>query len=168
MNAGELLTKGTVWVALTAYTFACGGMMREFQAVGVRGLWTLGCGTFLLHVACAFGLYHGWSHTDAYRETARQTEAMTGMEWGGGLYFNYLFAVLWFGDVLWWWLSPVGHAGRPRAVGSVLHAFLFFLVVNGAFVFVPGPMRWYGLSLCLALGALWVSRQLTASRRETM
>jgi hypothetical protein len=167
MNAGEILTKFTVWVALTCYALACAGMLRGSRSSRNRGVWTLGCGIFLAHVACAFGFYHDWSHTDAYRETARQTEAMTGMDWGGGLYFNYLFAALWLGDVLWWWIAPLGRAGRPGWANHLFHGFVFFLVFNGAFVFVRGAMRWYGLLLCLVLAGLWgQKRWLTARLRS--
>jgi len=162
MTTGEWLTKGTVWVALTAYALACAGMLlrreRQTSPCWIRRIWTLGCAIFLTHVACAFAFYHGWSHSDAYRETARVTAVMTGMDWGGGLYFNYLFAALWLGDVVWWWIAPVGHRRRPAAVGWMLHAFLYFLVVNGAFVFVAGPMKGYGFLLCIGLATLWLTR----------
>src|SRR5687768_15263236 len=54
-----------------------------------RWLWTIACLALLAHVTCAFAFYHQWSHAAAYRHTAEQTAAMTGMNWGGGLYFNY-------------------------------------------------------------------------------
>jgi hypothetical protein len=66
-------------------------------------------------------------------------------------------AALWSADTAWWWAAPDHHRSRPRAVTAGLHAFLFFMVFNGAFVFVRGPLRWLGLVLCLAVAGLWVS-----------
>lgn len=169
MTTGEFLTKLTVWLALTAYAWACAGLLSGDRSNGIRIVWSVGCAIFLAHVACAFGFHHGWSHADAYRQTARQTAAMTGMNWGGGLYFNYLFAALWLGDVVWWWLSPSSHARRARLVGAALHGFLFFLVVNGAVVFVRGPMKAYGLFLCVSLLVLWWrGRRLTARGKDAI
>lgn len=159
---GELLTKLTVWAAVTAYSIACAGILLartgEPHASWIRWVWTIGLCLFLIHVGCAFGFYHGWSHADAYRETARQTAAMTGMHWGGGLYFNYLLATLWLADVVWLWIAPDNHSRRPRMISAAFHSFLFFLVVNGTVIFVHGPMRWYGLVLCVALVVLWFRR----------
>ncbi|MDA0813743.1 MAG: hypothetical protein O3C21_15305 [Verrucomicrobia bacterium] len=160
--SGELLTKLTVWAAVTAYSVACAGTLLvragEPRPSWIRWAWTIGLCLFLLHVCCAFGFYHSWSHADAYSETARQTAAMTGMHWGGGLYFNYLFATLWLADVAWLWIAPDSHARRPRMISTVFHGFLFFLVVNGTVVFIHGPMRWYGLVLCGALVGFWLRR----------
>ncbi len=170
MISGEALTRLSVWLAVTAYAIACAGMLltreRPVQPGWIRGVWTLGCGFFLAHVACAFGFYHDWSHADAYRATARQTGEMTGMQWGGGVYFNYLFAAFWVADVVWRWIAPRSFGRRPPLAAAALHGYLFFMVVNGAFVFVRGPAKWYGLLLCTGVAVLWARNCWLAGRQR--
>jgi hypothetical protein len=166
MNSGEFLTRASVWLAITAY--AVGAVLRLRAAGrtsglrGARWAWTLGCGFFLVHVAGAFAFFHGWSHAAAVRETARQTGALTGWHWGGGLYFNYVFAAAWLADVLWWWLAPGNWARRSRVLEALWQGFFFFMVFNGAVVFAKGPVRWLGVVVCGGLAALWWRQRRTA------
>jgi hypothetical protein len=159
MNRGEFLTRLSIWLALVAYTVAvsmqCMARGRPDRWKSARWAWTFGCVCFLIHVVCAFAYFHDWSHTAALRDTARQTAAMTGWNWGGGLYFNYIFAAAWLMDVLWWWLAPASFAQRSSRLNGIWHGFFFFMVVNGAVVFVHGPMRWFGIALCSIVVVLW-------------
>ena len=159
MSTGAWLTKATVWLALLAYAIGAGRMLlardRPGSSVKTRWVWTIGCVFFLAHVVCAFTFYHGWSHIAAYAETARQTAEMTGVRWGGGLFFNYLFAAAWLVEVLWWWLAPGSFARRSRWITGVWHGFYFFMVSNGTVVFGAGPVRWFGAVICAILAVLW-------------
>ena len=160
MPTGELLTKLSIWLAVLAYVIGTGLILetrvRPSLKHASRWVWTVGCAFFLVHVLCAFTYFHHWSHEAAYRETARQTAALTGLHWGGGLYFNYVFAFAWLADVLWWWLAPASFATRPCWLNGAWHTFLFFMAFNGAFIFVHGPIRWFGLLLCLAVAISWL------------
>src|SRR5207302_6465297 len=69
-----------------------------------RVLNNLGCAAFVVHVACAFQFYHHWSHAAAYADTARQTKDYFGLDWGGGLYLNYVFLVVWVGQAIRSWI----------------------------------------------------------------
>ena len=75
--------------------------------------WTVGCGLLVIHVLIAFATVHGWSHRAAFDHTAVRTEEVTGIDWGGGLFFNYAFTLIWIADVAAWWRSgadsPPGH-----------------------------------------------------------
>ena len=55
-----------------------------------------------MHVAAAFHYYYEWSHAVGLAETARQTEELTGMASGSGLYLNYLFTLVWLADGIYW------------------------------------------------------------------
>jgi hypothetical protein len=61
MDTGEVLTRGTVWMALSL--FVAGQLARPWQSSSplrlqvARALNTLGCITFIAHVACAFHFY---------------------------------------------------------------------------------------------------------------
>jgi hypothetical protein len=161
MNRGEFLTRLTIWLALGAYAISAGMLLarRSTHSLAARWWWTFGCALFLAHVACAFSYFHDWSHAAAYRETARQTAEVTGWRWGGGLYLNYLVAVAWLTDALWWWLAPESFARRSPRLNAIWHGFLFFIVFNGTVVFGRGPVRWFGVVICGGLSGLWWRRR---------
>jgi hypothetical protein len=157
VDPAEWLTRGTVWLALSFYVAA--EMAVAFKRGAARSLarWlsALGVAAFLLHVICAFYFYHQWSHAVAYADTARQTAEFSGWNWGGGLYVNYLFTLVWLGELVWWWASPTTFVRRPRWIGRGVRAFFMFMIFNGAVVFVQSPLRWYGLALCALLLISW-------------
>jgi hypothetical protein len=159
MNPGEFLTRSTVWIALLAYAIGAGLLLsaagREAWTVRARLFWTIGCVFFLAHVFSAFEFYHHWSHADAYRETARQTREMTGLNWGGGIFLNYVLALAWFADVFWWWVAPGSFARRPKWLTVPWQSFFAFMVFNGTIVFGHGPVRWLGVVIFAGLGWLW-------------
>lgn len=161
--SGEALTLWTIRLALAAYF---GRLVIELTCVPrtpvierlARWLWTIG-GLFLwLHVACAFEHFHAWSHASALAQTARDTAAVTGFDWGGGLWINYFVMLLWAGDVVWWWLAPLSHQARGRAWEIAWQGGLAFIVFNALVVFKTGPLRWTGLLLSAALLTLAIRR----------
>lgn len=160
MDPATWLTRGTIWLALTLYTV--GEAMLAFRdrpaAEAAGRLNAAGCAAFLTHVAAAFHFHHGWSHAAAYADTARQTAEFTGWNWGGGLYVNYLFALVWLGDVAWRRAATPARGARPGWVTWSLRAWFLFMIFNGAVVFVRGPARWYGLALCVVLAGCWWPR----------
>ena len=164
MQTGELLTRITIWLALGGYV--AGAAFFLFNHLrAARWAWTLGCGCFLAHVACAFQFYHAWSHWAAYRETARQTGATVGWAWGGGVYVSYVFTLLWTLDVAWWWARGLAsYAQRPAWLTTAWHGFFVFMLFNGTVVFERGAARWFGLLLCVFLLACW----LPARRSHTL
>ena len=169
MDRGEFLTRLSIWLALIAYAIAVALLLpsREHPhwRERARWVWTFGCAFFLIHVLCAFAHFHHWSHEEAYRETARQTAELTGWRWGGGIYFNYVFAAAWLLDVLWWWLAPQTFARRAAWLSAIWHGFFFFMVFNGTIVFGHGPVRVLGVVICLTLAAL-LCRQRRAHLTE--
>jgi hypothetical protein len=166
MDAGELCTRWTVRLALLLYALVVAGRLRGGgRAPLLRGAWTLGCALFVAHVVSAFHFQHHWSHAAAYAETARRTAELFGWSWGGGLYLNYLFTLLWVGDVCWWWRAPGSYTKRPRWLDMALFGFMAFMAFNGAVVFATGLVRWLGLAVMCGLGVLWVFRR-TSNRRE--
>ena len=145
----------TIWSALLLYTAGEYGRTRRPAAAWARPVWLLGAAAYLAHVAAAFAIHHGWSHAAAYAHTAARTEALLGLAWGGGLWVNYAFTVLWVGEALWWQTRPAGHARRARAWKPAVRAAFLFMIVNGAVVFVDGPGRWLGAAIVAALVTIW-------------
>jgi hypothetical protein len=120
---------------------------------------SFGCATFGVHVACAFHFYHNWSHAAAYADTARQTAELTGWRSGDGLYINYLFGLVWLGEVVWSWVNLSGYDGRPKWMAWAVRGFFLFMIFNGAVAFVRGSACWFGLVLCLTLLCCWWPRR---------
>jgi hypothetical protein len=163
MDPGELLT---VWTARLALALYAAGLALRLGAAGrrawARRAWTVGYGLFLLHVACAFQFYHHWSHRAVYEATARQASEAVGLAWGGGLYANYAFALVWGADVAWWLSRPAAYVARPAVAEWAVQGFLAFMAVNATVVFGRGATRGAGLAACAALAAV----ALTAARRR--
>lgn len=159
MPPGELLTRWSVRLAVALYVAAIFTLMagrgRPSWDRRARWFWTAGLAVFLVHVGCAFHYFHGWSHAAAWRDTARQTAELTGWDWGGGLWFNYVFAALWACDVLWWWLGGLrDYRNRSAWIAWPIHAFLAFIAFNATVVFESGPLRWAGIAATVVLLAL--------------
>jgi hypothetical protein len=159
MSSGELLTRITIWLALAGYAIGATVYLlsrgRRRWDVVARAAWTAGCIGLLAHVACAYHFYHSWNQAVAYRETARQTAEVTGIDWGGGLFINYVLIAGWIIDVAWWWRSLDAYRGRPWRLAAAWQSFLIFIIFNATVVFRTGPLRWIGLGLCLGLVLLW-------------
>ena len=84
---------------------------------------------------------------------------MTGLDWGGGLYVNYAFLVLWGADVVWLWSSPRSYLRRPAVVSTAVSASALFMFINGAVVFVRGPARVLGaIAVTVVMWAWWRGR----------
>ena len=165
MEYGELLTRWTVRLALVAYVlFLAHGLCRGRLDRAARAAWTIGCVAMLIHVACAFHFVHQWSHAEAYQITARRTAEVIGWSFGGGVYLNHLFLLVWTADVLWWWTRPAEYLARPHWIGICMQSFCVVMAVSGAIVFEPGPTRPVGVVVCVFLTVLaW--RALKRSRR---
>lgn len=130
MDDGKWMTIALARASAAAYVLA----LLLWKTRGGRLVWTAGVVLYLAHVFCAFAYFYDWSHEIAYRETARQTLQLFGVNWGGGLYLNYAFTVLWTADCVWRWAGLVSYRMRPAAVSSVIHGFLAFMFVNGTVV----------------------------------
>jgi len=151
MPDGDALTRWTVRVALALYLLALVFRLCASHERTARLLWTGGCLAFLIHMMCAFHFFHHWSHADAYEVTARQTAEVTGMDWGGGLYFNYVFALVWVGDACWWWYNARSYSTRPRAAEWTIQSFLGFMAFNATVIFGRGAIQWAGWFACVIL-----------------
>jgi hypothetical protein len=154
----EAITVDTVRIALVLYAAASfsrllGGERWERTS---RGLWSAGLLFYLIHVVAAFTFVHGWSHSKAALETARRTEELFGIASGAGLFFNYLFTLVWTVDALWWWMDESGYRHRARWVDVSVQGFLAFMFFNGAVVFARGFSRWFGLAATPMLLFLWL------------
>lgn len=159
-SLGEALVRWSIRVAVACY------LGRVFLDIGLwpnrarwpryhaaRGLWTIGCGCYLLHVLSAFAFFHTFSHEQAYRHTAAQTQQVTGIDWGGGLYVNYAFTLWWAADTTVWWAGDVRLPYRRRSYHLMLHAVFAFMMFNATVVFGPPEWRYAGCVVGAAIAA---------------
>jgi hypothetical protein len=154
MLDGKILTLWTIRAAATLYVASVIAWIRRRDR-SARVTWTVACLLYLAHVVCAFDFYHHWSHSAAYEDTSQRTARLLGMSWGGGLYFNYIFTVVWMLDVIWWWRGVALYRSRPQWVHTSIHTFFAFMFFNATVVFATGPVRWLGLVATAALGFIW-------------
>jgi hypothetical protein len=164
MHTEEHLISWSAQVAIALYELALAGRVLSARWTLSRSLWTAGCAVYLLHVLCAFAFIHHWSHAAAYLATARQSEQVIGLAWGGGLYVNYAFTLLWLADVSWWWLNPQRYLVRSRAIECAVQVFMGFIVFNATVIFASGLSRWLGVAGCLLLALCFYRRRRLAAR----
>lgn len=158
VRIGELLTRGAIWLALGSGLLGAVGdhlcrSVPRWRSLA-RWAWTAACAAFLAHVISAFHYYHDWSHTAAYRETARRTAEIFGVNWGGGLFVNYAFTAAWIADAIWRW-KPESYRRRPRFLVAAWHGLFLVMVLSATVIFEAGLARWIGLLLSSAFVLLW-------------
>src|SRR5262245_37630085 len=119
---GKTLTLWTIRAAAFLYVVSVAPWLDRRDRYA-RAAWTAACALYLAHVAAAFHFYHGWSHEAAYDETARRTAELMGTGWGGGLYFNYVFTIIWIADAIWWWRGLRLYRTRAPWITSAVHVF---------------------------------------------
>lgn len=110
------------------------GRARSASDALALNLWTAGVAIYLAHVILAFTYFYQWSHAVAYRETARLTNDLFGVDWGGGIYLNYIFTAVWLADCAWWRSAPDAYGNRSRLWHVTIHGFLAFMFVNASVV----------------------------------
>jgi len=148
----------TVWAALAA--FGLGETMRRVAAprevAARRAWWTHTAGLILMaiHIAIAMGVVHQWSHASAIEATARQTDDVYGLSFGGGVFINYVFVGVWAVDA-WWW-----RARTPPRIDEtslrLLRVLYLVVLVNAAVIFASG---WRQLAGAAFIGwLLWAWR----------
>jgi MFS family permease len=164
MDSGEFLTRATIWISMLGYgvgsvIFALSSSTRrrvEWEPAA-RVVWTIACASLIAHFISAFQFYHAWSHTAAYIDTARQTEELFGLNWGGGLFINYALLIAWLVDIAWWWRSGIdSYRKRPRLLVALWHGLFIFIIFNATVVFADGIARWVGLAISLLLTVTWL------------
>ena len=157
----------TIWVALAGFVAGQAGLGRHRRTgAAPRWLWPIWCLGWVacvVHILLAMGSHHRWSHASAVADTARQTEAVYGLAWGGGLYVNYLFVGMWLSELLWWRLDPERYLTQPAWSRWVLRSFYLVIVFNAAVIFAAPDRRVGGVAMTAALVAAWLAAPSPAS-----
>ena len=142
----------TIWIALALFVAGELRTSRRLQPAA-GSLFLLGAVFAAAHLVWAMQAAYGWDHAAAIEATARQTQAVFGLRWGGGVFVNYVFVGVWLVDAIARLAAP--SAQRSRALVWSLRAFYFTVIVNAAVVFAAPGRRWMGLLICVALIVIW-------------
>ena len=141
-QVGDALTRWPVRLALLCYFCCiCASILRRrwiFVSRWLKWVWALGALSLVVHIVFAMHFYHHWSHSHAVAEVASQTNAMTGFNWGGGIYINYLFALCWCIDAIRLCSSESSNHRSATTAFWMMHVFLAFIVFNATVVFKTG------------------------------
>lgn len=166
-TAGALGLYGTIWVSLLL--FAIGEVGRRDRDAGRRAsrrtwlAYTAGAALACTHLVLAMAWVHGWSHQASVTATARQTRAVFGLDWGGGVWFNYAFVAVWLFECWRWWREDTAVTATPPRRATVvwaLRAFFLIMIANAAVVFAVGARRLLGAMLVSWLLWLWWPRPI--------
>jgi hypothetical protein len=155
-----IFVRASVWLAVVCW-FA-GAMLRAAarrQAACGRWyprVWLVGAVLLVVHIAASYGWVHRWSHAAALRDTAEQSERVTGIRAAWGVYVNFLFSALWL--VYSGLLARREFCLRPgrwrQRFDRTFFWFSCLIVFSATVVFEPGPVRWLSAAGFLALAIL--------------
>jgi hypothetical protein len=161
--------RGSIAAAMLAWAAAEWLRWRvPSRAIAARRIWTAGAFLAVIHAVAVFHFIHGWSHEAALAHTARQTAALTGLDWSWGLYVNYAFIALWLVDAAWWWWDRQSYEQRNRHTNDALLAIFLFMFINGGVIFAPWPARGVGIAaIALVIWSRWTIVGIERRTRST-
>jgi hypothetical protein len=155
----ETAARLSAWPALLCYAAALALWMlprNSRRDVLIRGIWAAGWLSLVLHIGIAMWLVHDGSWDAAYDHTARRTQAATGWNWGGGVWFNLLTASVWGIHVFWTWIRAKAISRRTSLVDWVCQIYLAFMMFNATVVFGTRPAQIAGGLICVGLAIIAV------------
>ena len=131
----------TIWISLAFYASAIAVQFLVEDPANrqktFKNLWRCGCLFAIVHVICAFHFVHHWSHQAAVLQTIEETKAVTGMSFEYGIYFNYLFLLVWAIDCT----SGATHSWWT----AIVHCYMLLIIVSATIIFESGSIRYISL-----------------------
>lgn len=158
-ETGEQLMLWTVRASVACYVIALWRWLfpppdRQPDRLYSR-VWAASWLLCMLHLVCAFHFRHHWDHAVAIEHTAKTTEDVVGLRWGGGLYINYLFLTCWGISAAAGLWSGAPATGLRRRLDAAMHCLAAFMMFNATAVF--GPAWWWipALLVMALVGHRW-------------
>jgi len=147
----------SAWLTFGAWVIGEVALVRQSGPLQPwrRLIWTVGALALAVHWLVAFGFVHAWSHEAAFEATAHQTRERVGVDWGGGVFANYVLIAWWLGDAAAAWLR-LRHWNVPGMYRSFRRGSFWFMWFNAAVVFASGFRRVPAAALCLMVLVLWI------------
>lgn len=158
---GEHASLWAIRMAIVAMFVTFALQLRGWKETSpaVRNIWFFGAISALVHSVGALLAFHGGSHQAALQATAEQTQALMGFSFGAGLYFNYVFVLIWLIDAIVRMVSPRAYSGWGLAYRGFVYGFLGFIAFNGTVVFKSGWIQAISLTgiagLLILAGIRW-------------
>lgn len=81
-----------------------------------------------------------------------------GVEFGNGVYFNYLFLAGWAIHVWFTWLPGSSNNGIVRISLQLILIYMLFIAFNGVVVFKSGWLRTLGIVATVAVAMVTINR----------
>jgi hypothetical protein len=158
----------TIWASMVALAASEWARRRgvRFGTISPIALSAIGLATLVVHIAIAIFHHHGGDHGAAVAETARLTEQVYGVAWGGGVYVNYAFVATWAAYV-WWWRSHPEPFDEMSPGLLAARAAAFVVLFNALVVFASPLTRPLGVALCLVLAWAWRPGRARAAVRTS-
>ena len=113
----------------------------------------------VVHALCAFHFFHHWSHAAALNHTTMQTERVTGLAWGGGLYVNWVFVAVWGLSVADTFSALHNVQNRVR-FGMAIHLVTACMMFSATAVFGPG--WWWIPVIGFSCAIVWTKMESAA------
>ena len=168
----DLLVSVPVWLALAGWFVGSFARAVSYRAVSYRAdncrgvgeraesvyrlAWLFGAAMIVLHILMSYGVVYEWSHRAAVEATAEESERVTGIRAGWGVYVNFLFAAVWLG----YSLAMVYDRRRWPGVDRAVFWFTTVIVVSSTVIFEGGAVRWLSV-----IGFVLLAILATPSRR---
>ncbi|MDB5390062.1 MAG: hypothetical protein JWM11_5708 [Planctomycetaceae bacterium] len=153
------IARWTAWPSLLCYALAVGMRIGprpgDWKAWSER-IWLTGWLMLVFHIFVAMGAVHHWSLAEATRHTATQTQAAVGLNWGGGVWFNFATVAVW----AWTLLPSRKRTLNPSRLNSLAQWYLAFMMFNATVVFGTRVAQTAGAVICAGL----LARYLTPER----
>lgn len=156
MLDAETVARCSAWPAVLCYAATLGLRLscRDSKHERlIRGLWTAGWLALVLHIGLALSLFHGGNWNAAYEHTARRTQLAVGWNWGGGVWFNLLTAVVWGIDLAWLWRRTVEANRKQPWLDICCQVYLAFMIFNATVVFGSLAAQIAGGLICIGLAS---------------
>ena len=103
---------------------------------------------FATHIALSFHWVHNWRHSEAWLQTATETQAVVGIRRGDGVWANYAMLAIWACDLIRILWSTKRQRSTSRTVDRWIGIFFGFMFINATVVFGP---KFYGYLFPLAM-----------------
>ena len=123
--------------------------------------WLLGSLAMWLHIVGSYAIAYHWSHAEALLATAEESERVTGIRAGWGVYVNFCFASAW----TLYSLRLVCGGTWNRAVDRIVYLFTAGIVLMATVVFESGTVR-VASSLGFTILGLLVLRAILTNRES--
>lgn len=146
-----------VWVSLAAWWIGAVARFGESETARrwYSWCWLIGSTAMWVHILGSYVVVHDWSHAAAIEATADESQRVTGIRAGWGVYVNFVFAILWST----YSVMLVRRRHVPPRVDPLVFWFLAAMVSMSTIVFEQGWIRWIGIAAISTLVYLAARRR---------